>query len=951
MPLSRYSDRSSARSLSRRTLEIFAAAALIGALGIQPAVAARAAGAKSKGPSMSKAAPATKQKSPVSVTVLDNGLKVLIQEVHTAPVASFMVWYRVGSRNETSGQTGISHLLEHMMFKGTPTYGKGEIARILQKNGASFNAGTSLDYTNYYEVLAADRLELAMKIESDRMANALIPDEEHRLEMTVVRSELERNEDNPHRALYLETFAQAFKAHPYHWPTIGWRTDVEQIRAEQIRAYYKSHYLPNNATVVIVGDVDKDKALAMVQRFFGPIPRGADPPPVTTVEPPQFGERRFKIRKPGDTSYLMVSWRSPALTDPDTYALDLLGMILGHGKTSRLHQALVEGKLATEVDASNETGRDPFLFIAQATVATDTTLEAVEKALLEEVERLKNEPVTEAELNRAKKQLQASFVYSKDSIRSLAQQLGYYETVATHEYLDTFLDEVSKVKAEDVLRVARTYLTEDSRTVGHYDPIASEQAVGQAETGGGSEANAFEAPFRPALPLESHYREPEAAGAGAASVAASSATATAARPMRIELPNGLVLILKESHANPTVAITGLVKAGAIYDPPGKNGLAGFVARMLDRGTKTRTALQIAESVENVGASLDFDGGSETTLFSGNTLSADLGVLLGSLADVLRNSVFPDDQAEKARGELITEVKISDQNTGRVAARTANELLFPEGHPFHLPPMGSEAPLSSITRQDLAAFHAAHYGPNTTTLVLVGDVDPRATVDLVNKVFGDWKRIEKPAPFAVPAAKAPSAIERKVVFMRGKSQTDVVYGVPGIERTAPDYYAANIMNYILGGGSLSSRLMDEIRDKRGLVYSIYSNFTPGIGAGPMQIRAGTNPANMDSAVSGLLAQVKRMHDDGPTAEELADAKSYLTGVFPVRLEANSGVAATLLTAETYGLGMDFIERYASIIGGISLEDTRAAAKKYLNPDAYVLVIAGSYGQGEPGGKGQ
>ncbi len=313
---------------------------------------------------------------PVHETILANGLKVLVQEVHTAPVVSFMVWYKVGSRNESAGITGISHLLEHMMFKGTPTYGKGEIARLLQRNGASFNAGTSLDYTNYFEVLASDRLEMAIQMEADRMRNALIPDEEHRLEMTVVRSELERNEDNPHRALYLETFAQAFKAHPYHWPTIGWRTDVEQITTDQIRDYYHSHYMPNNATVVVVGDIDPAKALALVEKYFGPIPRGTDPPPVNIVEPQQQGERRFKIRKPGDTRYLMVSWRNPAMTDPDTYALDVLGIILGHGKTSRLYRGLVEKKLATDVDASNETARDPFLMIVQATVAPGATLDS-----------------------------------------------------------------------------------------------------------------------------------------------------------------------------------------------------------------------------------------------------------------------------------------------------------------------------------------------------------------------------------------------------------------------------------------------------------------------------------------------------------------------------------------------------------------------------------------------
>ena len=414
--------------------------------------------------------------SPVRETKLSNGLTVLVQPVHTAPVVSFMVWYKVGSRNENAGITGISHLLEHMMFKGTPRYAKGEISRTLQKHGASFNAGTSLDYTCYYEVLAKDRLEIAMDIEADRMVNASIPEEEHRLEMTVVRSELERNEDNPHRALYQETFAQAFQAHPYHWPTIGWRTDVEQITTQEIRDYYRLHYVPNNACAVVVGDVPAERALDLVEKYFGGIPSGPEPPSVRIVEPPQRGERRFRLRKPGDTRYLMVSWRNPALVHPDNYALDVLSMILGHGRTSRLYRGLVEGKLATEVDAGNETARDPFLLIARATVAPGTTLDQVEQGLYREVERLQREPAAAEELQRAKRQVEASFVYAKDSIRSLAQQLGYFETVATYRYLETYLDHVRAVGPDEVQRVAREYLTEETRTVGHYDPPPAEAA-------------------------------------------------------------------------------------------------------------------------------------------------------------------------------------------------------------------------------------------------------------------------------------------------------------------------------------------------------------------------------------------------------------------------------------------------------------------------------------------
>ncbi len=426
--------------------------------------------------------------SEVFETTLENGLKVLIQEVRLAPVVSFAVWYRVGSRNESAGITGISHLLEHMMFKGTPRFGKGEIARTLQRIGASFNAGTSLDYTCYYETLKSDQLELAMEIESDRMVNATIPEEEHRLEMTVVRSELERNEDNPHRGIYQETFATAFQAHPYHWPTIGWRSDVEAITTEQIRRYYRAHYAPNNAIVVVVGDVDREEALKRVRHWFAGIPSSELPLAVTTTERPQQGERRFRLRKPGDIRLVIAAWRNPAMAHPDSHALDVLGLILGHGRTSRLHRALVETGLATEADAANESARDPFLVIALATAAPERSLAEVEAAMLHEVARLRTEPITEVELRRAKKQVEAGFLYSKDSIQSLSHQLGYYETIASWRYLEEYPAAIRAVTAADVQRVATTYLHDDARTVGWFDPPDSDGdggAAGTAATAGG----------------------------------------------------------------------------------------------------------------------------------------------------------------------------------------------------------------------------------------------------------------------------------------------------------------------------------------------------------------------------------------------------------------------------------------------------------------------------------
>jgi zinc protease len=253
----------------------------------------------------------------------------------------------------------------------------------------------------------------------------------------------------------------------------------------------------------------------------------------------------------------------------------------------------------------------------------------------------------------------------------------------------------------------------------------------------------------------------------------------------------------------------------------------------------------------------------------------------------------------------------------------------------------------ITREDLVAFHASHYGPNTTTLVLVGDVADKEAVALVERIFGDWKKLDQPPPFQVPSSAAPTSVKRMVVTRPGKSQADVVWAVPGLARSASDYDAAMMMNYILGGGSLSSRLMDKLRDQEGLVYGVYSSMLSGIGAGPIQIRAGTNPGNVDRTIQTLLEQVKRLHDEGPTDDEMEAAKGYLTGIFPIRLETNAGVAGQLLSAEIYGLGSDYIERYPSIVRAITTADAKAAATKYLDPNHYVLVIVGSYE--EPKGK--
>jgi len=422
---------------------------------------------------------------------------------------------------------------------------------------------------------------------------------------------------------------------------------------------------------------------------------------------------------------------------------------------------------------------------------------------------------------------------------------------------------------------------------------------------------------------------------------ATAVRAGSTRPTRAELPNGLVVLVHENHANPTVAIHGLVRAGAIFDTERTAGLSSLVAAMLDRGTAKRTAYQQAETLEGMGANLHFDAGAETITFSGHALAEDLAAVLDVLADALRAPSFTAEQIEKARDELLVRVKMSEENTSYVASRAANELLYPPDHPYHRPPLGTQATVRALGRSDLATFHATHYGPAQTVLVLAGDVDPDSTLEEIGRSFGAWQKLERAPSFIVPDVAPPQEARRRVTRMKGKSQVDVVCALPGLKRTDPAYYATMMANFVLGGGSLSSRLMDSIRDRQGLVYGVYSNLNAGIGAGPIQIRAGTNPRNADRTADAILAEVERMHQEGPNESELEEAVSYLTGVFPVRMETNAGVAAQILGAELYGLGVDYIQRYPSIIRGISLEQTRAAARAMLKPEGHALAIAGSY----------
>jgi zinc protease len=413
-------------------------------------------------------------KGNVFETVLPNGLKVILLENHKAPLVTFQVWYRVGSRNESWGKTGLSHMLEHMMFKGTEKVGPEEFSRIVQENGGNDNAFTSRDYTAYFENMSTDRVQIPIDLESDRMHNLLLREEDFRTERMVVMEERRlRTEDNPQANLQEHMEATAFLTSPYHWPTIGWKEDIERFTLDDLKAYYKTYYNPVNAFLVVAGDFKREELLPKIEKAFSPITKGIAPNQERDVDPIQIGERRVFVKKEAQLPYLVMGYHVPNLREPDSYTLEVTAALLSAGKSSRLYQSLVrEKRLVLSVDADHSLlSRDPSLFYLSAEILPGKEVAEVEKALDQEIERLMKEPVGTHELEKTKNQLEASFIFSQDSLFSQAMLLAQNEIALTWRAVDDYLPSIRKVSPEDIQRVVKKYLIPDNRTVGILIPL------------------------------------------------------------------------------------------------------------------------------------------------------------------------------------------------------------------------------------------------------------------------------------------------------------------------------------------------------------------------------------------------------------------------------------------------------------------------------------------------
>jgi zinc protease len=620
----------------------------------------------------------------------------------------------------------------------------------------------------------------------------------------------------------------------------------------------------------------------------------------------------------------------------------VLESVLSGGRTTRFFQRLVQTGLASSASAYDYGLRDADLAILHAAAQPGKTNEELEKALLAEIEILQKTPISAEELQRVLNQAEAGYIYGQDSVQSQGRQLGENAMRGDWRYGETYLENLRRVTPADVQRVAQKYFVSRNRTVGYFIPITAETPAAPRPVA----AETTSSPVAPATVQRVQSTSPAGTPAQNTANRATRPANQTAKPTRVVLDNGLTVIVQENHANPTVALSGaMLSAGGIFDPADKPGLADFTASQLSRGTKKRSLLDIATTLENLGASAGVGGGDEYVSVNGRSLKRDFETVLDILSDQLRNPAFPAEELEKSRQQTLAAIESARQSTGTLADIAFMNALYPAGHPYHSPTLDEQAALvKKLTRDDLVKFHAAYYAPDRLTLTIVGDVNSDQAIAAVRKYFGDWQKKGNLPAVSIPATTLTTgAVKTTVVNVPDKAQADVIYGYAGdLKRSDPDFYRVVVMNTILGGGSgLASRLATNVRDRLGLVYGIYANQSATLGAGPFRVQFGSNPQNVDKAVGEMQRLIQETRERGFSREEVEGAKAYLTGSYAVTLATNAAVAGQLLVGEVYGLGLDYIQKRNSYYNSVTVEQVNEAAKKYLRPGQGALVIAGTY----------
>ena len=867
---------------------------------------------------------------------LPNGLDVILSEDHRLPMVAVNLWYHVGPANEEPGRTGFAHLFEHTMFQGSKHVPGDLHFKTLEGAGArTINGMTGFDRTNYFETLPSNELELGLWLESDRMGYLLDMVDQVNLsnQQDVVRNERRQSVENqPYGIVEEAMFHQLFpKTHPYYAAVIGSHADIQAARLEDVKNIFRQYYGPHNASLAIVGDIDKAATRRLVEKYFGTFKRGS-PVPKPSVETPRItAERRAIVKDRVELPRVYMAWITPPFFQPGDADADIAASVLGGGKPSRLYKTLVyEKQIAQAVTAQQYSLMLGSVFDIEATARPGHTAEELEKAIDEELTRLRDAGPDPNEVERARNLIETRVVQGLENLGGfdgVADRLNTYNHYLDDPgFLAKDIQRYRDVTPASVRGFLQEQLTPTARVVvygipGEPDlgtPVPTSNHASTKPNGGAESLNAEEAWRK--------YR-PKAATARPVQVPV---------PASFELPNGLIVLVNERPGLPIVSMNLIVKTGSGANPSDKPGLANFTADMIDEGTESRTASQIADEVAQLGGSLTTSSTMDASQASASSLKRTFPQMLMLLADIVRHPTFPKEEIERQRASRMASLVEQRENANAVASTVMAAALYGPAHPYGFTELGTDSSNKAMTHDDLKTFWAQNFVPNNAALVVSGQVTRVEVEPLVDKAFSDWQR-GRPTS-SVPGEPATTKARLVLVDKPGAPQTQLRVASIGVPRSTSDYAPIRVMNQLLGG-LFSSRINLNLREVHGYTYGARSQFEFRRAAGPFRVATGVRTDVTAPAVSEILREIERIREADVSADELTLARDSVVRSLPADFETSASANATTASLYVYDLGLDYFTKLGDRISAVTADQIRAAAQKYLPLDTMVVVAVG------------
>lgn len=870
---------------------------------------------------------------------LANGLRVYSMPDQNTANATVHVWYDVGSKDDPPGRSGFAHLFEHIMFKATRNMPAETLDRLTEDAGGYNNASTWNDLTNYFETVPANHLERVLWAEAERMGSLVVDEAIFRSERDVVKEEYrQRILAQPYGKLFGLYLTQAsFNIHPYGRPGIGSIEDLDAATVEDVRGFHAAYYRPDNAVLVVAGRFDQAQLDAWVDKYFAPIATPTrEIPRVTAVEPERTAARDLTVYEPNvPLPAIAISWPDLPATHPDVAAWSVANAILSRGQSSRLYKSLVyEQQIAADVGSQIEGSKDPGLATVYAILSDGKPVEEGLAALRAEVTKLRDEPVTAAELEEAKNELVTETLAGRETADGRAFELAHSVIMyGNPKAADELLAKLQAVTIEDVQRVARAVMVDEKSLTIRYLPEEMQNGAAEATFGDAPTIQATALSI-PASEITIYTLAPEGERVLPPE---PGAPVTVAVPGASEktLPNGLRVIVAEKRGLPLISASLRIGAGSASDPANRAGLAGMTADVASRGTVTRSATAIAAEVESLGARLGSGAGADATDISIGGRADKADAIFAVMADVAMNPAFAQEEIDRARQETLDGLLVGLRSPATVGSIAMTRALFGDA-----PYGGVASPTSvqAITHEDMKALHAATWRPDNAVLVISGDVSANDGFALAERAFGAWTKPETALPAAPNAAAGAPEARLIAVDMPQIGQAAVLMGLRGIARTDADFFPLLVVNDVLGGG-YSARLNNEIRIKRGLSYGARAGISARRAPGSLIASAQTRNDAVPQVVDLMASELARLGSEPIPAAELEARKAVLIGGFGRSIETTAGLASQLSALAQFGLPLDRLSTYTADVAAVTAETAGAAARKYFNPATADIVVVG------------